>query len=248
MKRLTKAVLVLLVASVLSSGVAQAALFDRGGGLIYDDVLSITWLQDANYAKTSGYDTDGLMNWSEANTWAAGLSYYDSVHNVTWTDWRLPTVNPVGDSFNFNFSNNGATDVGYGNTSINSELSYMYYVNLGNLGFCTPDNGNTTSCNAQPGYGLANTAPFDNLQSFGYWYGTSSAPSPTNTAWSFATIFGSQGNSSHGIGFSAWAVRPGDVAAVPEPETYALLLTGLGLIGFAAHRKTKPGILNDRVE
>ena len=34
---------------------ANAALYDRGNGLIYDDVLDITWLQDANYAKTSGY-------------------------------------------------------------------------------------------------------------------------------------------------------------------------------------------------
>ena len=30
-------------------------LFDRGGGLIYDDVLNITWLQDANYALTTGH-------------------------------------------------------------------------------------------------------------------------------------------------------------------------------------------------
>ncbi len=36
------------------SGMAQAALFDRGGGMIYDDVLDISWLQDANYTQTSG--------------------------------------------------------------------------------------------------------------------------------------------------------------------------------------------------
>ena len=40
---------------------ANAALYDRGNGLIYDDVLDITWLQDANHAKTSGYDRDGRM-------------------------------------------------------------------------------------------------------------------------------------------------------------------------------------------
>ena len=38
--------------SVLTSPI-HAALWDRGGGLIYDDVFDITWLQDANYAKTS---------------------------------------------------------------------------------------------------------------------------------------------------------------------------------------------------
>ena len=33
---------------------ANAAPINRGGGLIYDDVLGITWLQDANYALTNG--------------------------------------------------------------------------------------------------------------------------------------------------------------------------------------------------
>jgi hypothetical protein len=41
---------------------AHAALVDRGGGMIYDDVLRITCLADASYAKTSGYDTDGKLS------------------------------------------------------------------------------------------------------------------------------------------------------------------------------------------
>ena len=57
---------------------ANAALFDRGGGLIYDDVLNVTWLQDANYAQTSGYDADGGMTWGNAVAWVSDLSYYDS--------------------------------------------------------------------------------------------------------------------------------------------------------------------------
>lgn len=73
-------------------GVANATLIDRGGGLIYDDVLDITWLQDANYAYTSGYDSDGYMTWYTAMSWAASLSYYDSVRDVYYDDWRLPTT------------------------------------------------------------------------------------------------------------------------------------------------------------
>src|SRR3972149_1606307 len=63
---------------------AQATLIDRGGGLIYDSDQDLTWLQDANYAMTSGYDSDGRMTWVAAMAWASGLSYggYD--------DWRLP--------------------------------------------------------------------------------------------------------------------------------------------------------------
>lgn len=59
-------------------------------------------------------------------------------------------MSPVnGVAFNTAFSNNGTTDLGYGATNAGwltgagdfvSEMGYMYYANLGNLGFCTPNN------------------------------------------------------------------------------------------------------------
>ena len=44
---------------------SSAALYNRGNGLIYDDVLNITWLQDSNYIVNSGYDPDGWVSWQE---------------------------------------------------------------------------------------------------------------------------------------------------------------------------------------
>jgi len=57
---------------------AKAELFDRGSGLIYDDSLNITWLQNAN--------SEGTMTWSDADDWAANLVFND------YNDWRLPTT------------------------------------------------------------------------------------------------------------------------------------------------------------
>jgi hypothetical protein len=74
-----------------------------------------------------------------------------------------------------------------------------------------------------------NIAGFTGIQPF-YWSGTEVIPG------TFARLFffdsGVQGAGGEGSQLSAWAVRSGNVAAVPEPQTVALLLFGLGLLGW----------------
>jgi hypothetical protein len=57
-------------AGIFSNLTAQAALIPRGNGMVYDDVMHVTWLQDANYAVTTGFAPGGYMIWSTANDWA----------------------------------------------------------------------------------------------------------------------------------------------------------------------------------
>jgi len=40
-----------------------------------------------------------------------------------------------------------------------------------------------------------------------------------------------------GLGDEGWGVKNLSVTTVPEPESYGLLMAGLGLAGFAARRK-----------
>jgi len=223
-----------LLAGLSLSNAAQATLVDRGGGLIYDTDLNVTWLKNAKAAFGSTYDsadgsTDGAMTWQNAMDWAANLSYYDSIRDVTYSDWRLPTTIDTG-APGCDYAN-GGTDCGY--NSVGSEMSHLYYSELGNQAYYSPDG------TFQPGYGAYNLEPFTNFQhSMMFWSGTEYAPD-TNYAWDFGTADGHQVYDGKIYSLYAMAVRPGDVgiAAVPEPETYAMLLAGLMMVGAAVRRR-----------
>ena len=70
--------------TLIYTNISEAALIDRGGGLIYDDALNITWLQDANYTMINGEDVDESMNWYEDTTWAAREGYVIPIPLAVW--------------------------------------------------------------------------------------------------------------------------------------------------------------------
>ena len=180
----------------------------------YDDEANLTWLADANYAMTSGYDADGRMNWANANTWAAGL-------NVGGVDgWRLAdTLQPDLSCEN----QRGSVSNGYNCTG--SEMGNLFYNVLGGNAFTSI----TTTHNAN--YDL-----FSNVQHYLYWSATESVPS-TLYAWYFGMMNGNQNYSDKTTNLNAWAVQSGDVSAVPVPA--AVWLFGSGLIGLARFARRK---------
>jgi len=94
------------------TGPTQAELIDRGGGLIYDDVLDITWMQEADAAA-------GLLDWADAVTWAENLTFGG------FEDWRLPSIDVNLDGNVVFCSSASEADCR------DNELGYMYYQNLG---------------------------------------------------------------------------------------------------------------------
>jgi len=185
---------------------AQAALVARSGGMVYDTVQNITWLQNWN--------TNGRMNWTTANNWANDLVY------AGFSDWRLPTTNTTASSnCAENFNPGGGFPQQYGGFNCTgSEMGHMFYNEFGAIA----GSGILSGSNA------ANLALFTNVQSYDYWSGTEYAPNPDG-AWYFRTDNGFQSLDGKLIALYAVAVRPGDVAAsVPEPQTLALVLLALG--------------------
>lgn len=237
-----------------SSPVVHAALQERGSGLLYDDVLNVTWLQDANYAKTSGVDADGMMTWEAAASWLTGLNYYDATRDQYLTGWRLPTVKPIsGKSFNYEWQWDGTSDEGYNIISPNSEMGWMYYVNLGLLGWYLPDGTHPRSFGVMGSYtaiwsGQRDVGLAKNVQSNAYWSMTGGTDYSDMQAWTFTTAEGVQRD-----GFPrpnrlyVWAVRDGDVIAqsVPEPGTWLTLAVGLSVIGGCVARRRRSEPMSD---
>ena len=163
-----------------------ATFYDRGNGLIYDDVLDITWMQDALYVKTSGYSIDGFLNWDEALIWA------DSLVFAGFNDWRLPNI---GDNAE---SGGGISD---------GEFNHLYHLGMNLYGVSMLDF--TGFANGGDSSDIRN---FINIQPYHYWYGQSyDPPFQLVWAWVFHTYNGRQGPYFMTERFNVWAVRDGDI-------------------------------------
>ena len=213
----------------LSCTANSALVSVLGGKAFYDDVADLTWLADADYARTSGYDADGLMTWVEATTWATSLSI-DGV-----SGWRLPTTIDVGNDGTSYLNGLFYTgvDAGY-NMTDHSELSNLWYNVLGNIPYY-----DTLGNSNQPGNGLTNTGQFINLVSSArYWSSTEYAPLASTRAWGFRVGIGYQDFYTKVQNYSSWAVISGnadDLQAVPLPSV--LLLFGIGFLGMTMFRR-----------
>jgi len=203
---------------------ANAALVDRGGGLIYDDVLKITWWSNAAQGGV-------FENWGGAKAWAEGATLGG------YSGWRLPSAYNVGTS---------TICINFGCSS--SELGHMFYFNFGATANAPITDGSNTA-NLKLFQNLTGGA---NLYALNEEFNATTAgeydpltcvmtPGSETCAW----LFRNDGLQSYGGKVQpmlAWAVHDGDIGntsvpAVPLPAAVWLMLSGLAGLGVVGRRK-----------
>jgi hypothetical protein len=213
--RIKNAVVASLMALTFAN--AQAELFDRGGGLIYDSDLNVTWMANVNLAESntfgvSGIASNGLMSWNTAESFLATMN---GTGYLGFADWRLPS-----------------SDLCWGYGCAGSEMGHLFYTELGGrAGSRITDVHDDVSFNL-----FSNFQPIINGPTTvgHFWLGNNMG----NGNAGFFSYDGRQGGDGLSSSHYVLAVRDGDVAApIPEPETYAMMLAGLGLLGFVARRR-----------
>ena len=215
-----------------ASAYVNAVIASVPGGKIYDTPNFNDTPPNSGYYTLSASDfntTSGEVTWFGAK---AFTTYLNNINYGGTNQWRLPIWTDTGASGE-QFGYNG-TDYGYNVNTNSGELAKLYYDELGKKAYIN------TSGVEQSGYGIfgnsgaqiagGTAGPFSNAQSlFAYWSGTE-YEIPTS-AWVFFTYDGIQSVSgkNNQVYTFAWAVSPGQVAAVPVPG--AVWLFGSGLIG-----------------
>ncbi len=154
---------------------------------------------DLNITWMQNANVSDLMTWQQAKTWADNLDFGG------YSDWRLP----------------GFSDVTRctGSSCTDSELGHMYYTELAG-----PEGAGYRGISIGTIHN-DNYALFSNLMTYFYWTGEEASPG-SGGAWMFSYAHGIQNISNKNNRFYAWAVRDGDITAVPVPA-------GLWLFGSA---------------
>lgn len=212
----------------------------NGVDLVYSSVSNATWTKDANLLGTmmgtQGFNVivNAIIAASPTVTHTPNYYSTDGVYNLS-----------VGDFFNISSV--------YGQTNWFGAVAFTKYLNSINYAGTNQWSLPGVGANPQADYNqtggqfgqlfynelggvaggtIPNTANFANEQAASfYWLGTQYAPDPA-AAWYFRKGF--QNAASWENTFYAWAVSPGQVAAVPVPG--AVWLMGTGLLGLLSLR------------
>ena len=220
-----------------------------GKDIVYSSGTNVSWTADANLLATmmsaQGFNTvvnaiisaspivydtpnyfDGSYNHyvSYSGSYTISTSDFGTTGTVTWFGAQafvnyLNSINYAG-SHQWGLPTTPDSDSSGGFNKTNSQMGELFYNELGGIA----------------GNSIPNSNYFSNVQAYLYWSSTEYSSDPKYMyAWLFNTFTGNQGATFKSSQYYAWAVSPGNIAAVPVPS--ALLLFGTGLLGLLSLKR-----------
>lgn len=199
---------------------AKADLIAVGGGLVNDTALDVCWMQDAQYALTSGYDTDGFLTWPDA------MAFVDQLEFGGYDDWRLPMASRSQ-------SGNVASTVDCSSSTEtqcrDNELGYQYYYNLAPGGAAPTAPGTDLSGDQGPFTGIGLPAGSNTVAT--YW---TSTEFNSSNAWTLSFLTGGENvNLKTERQLQVWPVRNGQCAPAAASAIPAISGVGLAILALA---------------
>lgn len=185
-----------------------------GGQTVYDPVMNVTWLANANLAASNPFglppckdqgspkicvNQDGAMNWNSADQFVTNMNTYNGTGYLGQTSWQMPPMDP-------------SCNVQYGCASASDPFGELYYGQLG----LSPG----TPVVATPDFAVG---PFVHMQPYLYWscegptaQGAcqSTGPAP-GFEWTFSFGNGFLGTDVLANNFYVMAYYPGSPTVVP---------------------------------
>lgn len=218
------------------------------GGVVTDSLGSHT------LSAASDFGTGGQVSWWGAKAY---MNYLNSINYNGTGNWRLAANQPInGTSWPPSFgpvTYNGSSDFGYHILSPQSEMAYLYGVGLNhdsnalytttganNPSWTVPSMSFQNAANSNAADSFLNASVGDSASS--YWSNTES-PYNSGQAWRFNFYSGGQliRSKSHSA-YYAWAVAPGNVAAVPVPAAIWLFGSSVAVfVGFSRRKSVQGG-------
>jgi hypothetical protein len=186
---------------------AQAALVPSADGtMVYDTVMHVTWLADANLPSTQtfgvpGINPSGSMNYATAVAWVAQLNAYNN--GAGWlghNNWTLPTTPQIDSTCNL-LGPNGNFGVG----CVDDAMSSLFT----SLGLQFPDTAVPIPANS--------VGPFINFQPYLYWSDTANGRD-SNGYFTFSFNTGWQGGNLNPFYMYALPMVQGQVPATYQPS------------------------------
>ncbi len=192
------------------ANLTSANLINRGNGLIYDDVLQITWLADATLATSETFGIDlspqargaGTMSWDKAQEWLSAMNASNSGDGyLGFTGWRLPNADVNGDD-----AIKSCKTVGVGESACrDNEMAYNFYYNL------RGEFGNDLSGDQGPFFNIQG-----NLSSTSQYWTNTIFTADVDYWWEFNFIGGAQNGAFGNTNLSAWVVHDSAIGVCQE--------------------------------